>query len=566
MVLDRQRSGEVLARLGRIATELGDDATADEASSVRERVEAGRFYVACVGQFKRGKSTLLDALLGDPVLPVGVTPVTAVPTIVRYGPRREARIRDADGTWRAIAVDSLRDYVSEERNPGNVKRVTAAEVLEPSALLGNGLCLVDTPGLGSVYDANTQATLTFVPHVDVALVVIGTDPPLSGDELRLIESATQHLNELLVVLNKADRDDPADRQEACAFARDAIEHRLGRDIGKIYEVSAKSALEGVSHWPDWDELIATLQRLSSSSGRSISLGAGQRAVARIRSRLTVRIRNARQSLTGPVDAGEARLRELRAMIGESQRKLEDLSPLLATRERKLIEGFSGTAREFGTRCSSPAHAELSNRLRENLPGFGPSLRREAMRAAQDVVRERIADWLPDLRHSSDRLFEQSMQGFADSALSTWRKVRQGAEMENLPDVDEIVAALATESRFRFNEQIAIAQPASPLRFLADVALGVLGLRRVILADAHRFLDWLLELNVGRAESQVRDRIRAGRVALEGALRSALTSACDIAEVAEARARRIREKGAAAVESELARLDALERELQDAAGD
>ena len=74
-----------LLRLGRLAQELGTEPVAEEARELAARVSEGRFYVACVGQFKRGKSTLLNALVGHEVVPTGCIPVTAVPTVIRFG-------------------------------------------------------------------------------------------------------------------------------------------------------------------------------------------------------------------------------------------------------------------------------------------------------------------------------------------------------------------------------------------------------------------------------------------------------------------------------------------------
>jgi|SRR5580658_1481578 ribosome-interacting GTPase 1 len=93
-----QVSAEIaLNRLAELARELESDHVFEDAKGLAERMTEGRFYVACIGQFKRGKSTLLGALLGDRVLPTGVLPVTAVPTIVRYGRSRGARVRCHSG-------------------------------------------------------------------------------------------------------------------------------------------------------------------------------------------------------------------------------------------------------------------------------------------------------------------------------------------------------------------------------------------------------------------------------------------------------------------------------------
>ena len=104
-----------------LAQELGAEPVAEEARELATRVSEGRFYVACVGQFKRGKSTLLNALVGHEVVPTGFVPVTAVPTVIRFGDELHARIRMRDGSWRDVAMSDLKEYVTEELNPENKK-------------------------------------------------------------------------------------------------------------------------------------------------------------------------------------------------------------------------------------------------------------------------------------------------------------------------------------------------------------------------------------------------------------------------------------------------------------
>ena len=73
----------------RLIVTCQDVEVADEARALAERIVAGRFFVACVGQFKRGKSTVLNALVNDRVLPTGVTPVTSVVTMLRFALREQ---------------------------------------------------------------------------------------------------------------------------------------------------------------------------------------------------------------------------------------------------------------------------------------------------------------------------------------------------------------------------------------------------------------------------------------------------------------------------------------------
>src|ERR1700683_5266044 len=187
-----------LLRLADLAEELETVPVAEEARELAARISEGRFYVACVGQFKRGKSTLINALIGAPIVPTGFIPVTAVPTVIRFGERLSARVRLLDGSWNEIPVSELKQYVTEELNPENKKHVQGAEAFVPSPLLSSGMCIVDTPGLGSVFTGNSAATQAFIPHIDAALVVVGADPPLAGEELVLVEAVARHVQNLII--------------------------------------------------------------------------------------------------------------------------------------------------------------------------------------------------------------------------------------------------------------------------------------------------------------------------------------------------------------------------------
>jgi len=223
-----------LERLAAIAGELDDRDLADEAVAERRRILEARFFAACAGQFKRGKSTLINALVGEAVLPVGVIPVTSVVTILSHGDTPRATVRLASGQSQAIALDAIADFVDERRNPQNTRGAVVVDVVLPSAILRDGLCLVDTPGLGSVHVANTEATRAFVPRIDVALIVVGPDPPISGTELELVREAGREAGELAVILNKADQVSPEHLHEVAEFTRQTIASAIHHPVERFF--------------------------------------------------------------------------------------------------------------------------------------------------------------------------------------------------------------------------------------------------------------------------------------------------------------------------------------------
>jgi predicted GTPase len=142
--------------------------------------------VCIFGRFKAGKSSLLNLLTARSVLPVDVTPVTAVVTRLRYGPRRQAEIHYAKGGMEQIPVESVKFYVSEAENPKNVREVASVIVELPTLAAYRGLQFVDTPGLESVFQHNTEAALDWLPKAGLALVSVSVDPPLSKHDVELI--------------------------------------------------------------------------------------------------------------------------------------------------------------------------------------------------------------------------------------------------------------------------------------------------------------------------------------------------------------------------------------------
>jgi hypothetical protein len=273
--------GTQLERLSQIAVELGDEALASDARAEYVRLMEARFFVSCLGQFKRGKSTLLNALVGQPVLPVGVVPVTSVVTILHYGDRPAATVRFSDGKTESVAVDAIAMFIDERQNPENRRHAAVVDVALPSSILRDGLCLVDTPGLGSVHAANTEATRAFVPRTDVALVVVGPDPPISGAELQLIEEVSPEAGELMVVLNKADQSSAEQLREVAEFTRATVEKALARPIQKILEISALERLNERRPTRDWLDLETHLKRLSSQKRQHLVGTAGLRSVRRL---------------------------------------------------------------------------------------------------------------------------------------------------------------------------------------------------------------------------------------------------------------------------------------------
>ena len=552
-----------LRRLAALAETLGANQVADESRELASRISEGRFYVACVGQFKRGKSTLINALVGRPVLPTGFVPVTAVPTVIRFGKYPKAAIQIGDRCWRQASLSELERYVSEEHNPENVKGIKGVEVFVPSPLLFGGLCLVDTPGLGSVFSGNTATTHGFIPHIDATLVVMGADPPLAGEELALVEAVARSAPDLILVMNKADRTTDAERFAAASFARQLIEKRLQRSVGPVFEVSASERLENRGPERDWEGLRSALEQLVRRSGRQLIRTACERGVLRLSEHLLAIIGEEREALQRPLEESERRIQAVRESVAGAERFMRELAFLLTAEQQHLSDALGVRHRTFLSSVLPLAQEEFLIKLRHTRGVTGPSYRRSLMREAQEIARRHVLPWLRMEQEQAEDAYREVAGRFVQMGSDFLKRLAAAGipELARLPHALDSETGFRVRPKFSFQECIEVAQPASPLRWLADLVLFLVGARPVIETDARDFLERLLEVNTARVQSDILNRVQESRSRLEAEIRKLLQQVQRTSVEALARAQRAWAAGSAQVAAELARLDTLERRIQ-----
>ena len=200
------------------------------------RLESPSYEVAVFGRVSSGKSSLLNHLVGVDALPVGVTPVTAVPTRIVLGEKSGAIISFAESQNRAVGIDDVWEFASEEGNPRNQKHVTGIVMTLPSPRLRDGVILVDTPGVGSLALSGGADALAYLPRCDLGVVLVDSASTLDQEDLALLRALYAAGIPAMLLLSKADLITSRDRQRMARFIREWIGRELGVDLA-VHPVS-----------------------------------------------------------------------------------------------------------------------------------------------------------------------------------------------------------------------------------------------------------------------------------------------------------------------------------------
>lgn len=337
--------------------------------------------VAVFGRFKAGKSSFLNHLVGRPVLPIGVVPLTAVITRLRYGPVEQARVQFLNGSVTTIELADIGLYVDEKLNPDNQKRVASVEVELPELKPFAPLEFVDTPGLGSAFAHNTEAALSWLPNVGAALVAVSSDAPLSERDLGLLDQLRRHTPKIVLLLTKADLLTESQRGEVLDFVRRQLQTRFGQasasQQGKARPAPGGDQTSLVS-WPvffysikpelGWlkkklvTELLEPLRERRSEAGAQILRHKLSSLAEQIGSYLQVALAAATQA--------ESARQQLKARLDEERAQWD----LLRAELHGLAYDWAGKALDWSLTHLEPVRLELQAKVTTALQAQYPQWR------------------------------------------------------------------------------------------------------------------------------------------------------------------------------------------------
>ncbi|HHW42956.1 MAG TPA: hypothetical protein GXX25_03940 [Desulfotomaculum sp.] len=511
----RERLLAVLREIRALSMERNVPSLTGYAGEVAARLTANRFHLVVLGQFKRGKTTFVNALLGENLLPTAVVPLTSIVTLLEYGKELDITVHFQDGHRQKTGVTDLPAYITEEGNPGNEKKVRQVVIHYPSRYLRNGVVLIDTPGVGSIYRNNTDETYKYLPMVDAAIFLLSSDQPISQAEVEFLNDTRQYAAKMFFIMNKIDYLSPAERREAIDFARRVLKERAGLADAVVYPLSARQALEaqlaGDEEALEASQLPAFTRRLETflmeEKGRTVLEAAATRAdnaLGELKLGLEMELR----ALDTPLQELQDKIRLFEEMVASMEQERQDNAYILKGELDRLLERMEQDIVRF----QEEQNAKLLAGMRSLYQEKGSRLsNRQLLQAMEDYLQtelqQALDQWRPLLEKQAGEGFTRLVTRFTGRTNQLIAEVvRQSAQLFNLPVQGFTgVEPLESESRlyYVFAEERTLLTP-DPVKISSVLPRFIFG--PLLKGEMRRRIDVLVDRNCGRVRYDLSERI------------------------------------------------------------
>lgn len=394
-----------------------------------EKIKHTEFHVVVIGQFKRGKSTLINYFLGNDILPTGVIPITSIITRIRYAASPKAAIHYKDHRSTETDIRQIHEYISEQKNPKNSKNVDIIELYYPSDILKNGVVLIDTPGIGSVHKHNTEEAYRYLPEADAAIFLTSSDAPVGELEMEFLEDAKEYFHKIFFLQNKIDYLNPEEKDESIAFSRKMISKVLASDV-KLYPISAKQAYEGKqtgntnlleqSGMKAFEEDLEIF--LLKDKGKYL-LASYEEKLYGMTKELEENIDFKRVVLNSPVETLEQQLNLFKDKVKDTARLKKEALALVEADLNEIIEDLEVQIKDFRAVQALQIKGRLEDIFERNKEMSGKDLPKLLNQELENLVEEAYTHW-------DKRQIENLKQAYRGIILRFTDKLNQGINLIN----------------------------------------------------------------------------------------------------------------------------------------
>jgi GTP-binding protein EngB required for normal cell division len=534
-----------LSQLADFFTQRGQAALLWRACALADKLATEQFNLVVLGQFKRGKSTLINALLGADLLPTAVVPLTSIVTIIQHGPQPYAVVRFLDGRTLEVDIADLALYSTERDNPGNVKGVAQVEVACPSAFLRAGVRLVDTPGVGSVYASNTGTTYEYLPQADAAIVVLAADQPISQAELEFVHAAGQYAAKFFFVLNKIDMLSAPELKESLEFSARVVAASVGSEV-VLHPLSARAAFQArlrrdhaqleASRLPAFEQALTEfLMRAKGTTLLSTTRARGRQLLTEALDAIDLEL----AALRLPAEVLAQRLEAFRAKADEIMQEQRDtayvlrgeISALTASVEVDLRPFLEEHVPQLTRRMDTAFEAHRHRRRGEIIKALNAEMAR--------AVAEIFAPWRQDEEASMSVNFDRITARFtarANRIIDELQRLATDLFDVRLTPLIEVEPFTMESSHYYYTDMLFSLQLAT-LPLLLPAPLAKRHIRRQFLGACREELD----RNAGRLRADFQERLtrsaRAFSTAFDAKVQATLNSLTEILQQAAEAKRR-----------------------------
>jgi GTPase SAR1 family protein len=486
---------------------------------LREKIQTNTFNLVVVGQFKRGKTSLINALLGVDILPVAVVPLTSIVTIMTYGDALRIKVYFNDGRVTEIRPESLPEYVTEKGNPKNIKDVSEVIITYPSPYLKDGVRLIDTPGVGSIYQHNTDVAYQYLPKSDAALFLLSVDQPMSKAELDFLRDVKEYSNRIFFLLNKADYLTENDLNESIEFSKNVLKEAMGIDV-KIFPVSARIALEGKT--TDSQELLekSMLPQFSEVLNRFLMEEKGKVLIISVTNNLLRVLSQARfeielelKSLTTPLDELMTKIKVFEDKKREVFLEKNDFEILLEGETKKLLKSIlDEDLDKFKKELVPQVSSNLENFFNENSALSLKELHKALEQRVIREVKEAFNAWRVIEDERLAKAFESICKRFIVKINDTVDELlRFSSELFQIPfEAIKAEALWSVKSGFYYkfkDEPVGLEMLAGTLTLALPKFIG----ERIILKKMKEYLLQVIDVQSGRLRYDFAERLDKSKI-------------------------------------------------------
>ncbi|MCX8026462.1 MAG: dynamin family protein [Thermodesulfovibrionales bacterium] len=486
---------------------------------IRQKLSDNVFNLVVLGQFKRGKTSLINAMLGADILPMAVIPLTSIVTIITYGRDIIIKVYFNNANTKEITKDELYDYITEKGNPKNIKDVREVVVTYPSDYLKDGVRLIDTPGVGSVYQHNTDVAYEYIPKSDAAVFVLSVDQPISKAEIDFLKDVKEYSQKIFFLLNKADYLTESELKEAMDFTKDTLKEVMASDV-RIIPLSAKLALKGHLE-NDIDSLNKSrINEFSQTLNHFFMNEKGNTLIQSVKNNLLRVISHTRfkidlqiKSLLTPLDELQEKIKVFNQKKEDIMQEKSDFDILLDGEIKRLTrdvldEDLTNFRREI---------IEQGKTLVEDLYRQSSSMSVKEMKstiesAIVDFVRQAFAIWRAKEDDKLAKAFETICKRFVVRINDTVDSLmRFSSELFEIPfETIKTDALWSSRSHFyyRFQEQPGVIEI---ITSSITLALPKIISSKIVFKNMQEYLVRAVDTQLGRAGNDFEDRIQKSKL-------------------------------------------------------